>query len=118
MSDLISRKAAIDAIRASTSKYTGFMEMEMYTDDDAVEAIEALPSAQPEQQWIPCSERLPEKNCRCLTTNTAWGSFEVDFNVWINGEWLYPNEKPIAWMPLPKGYQTKILAKNLKKVSE
>ena len=48
MNDLISRQAAIDAIRASTSKYTGFMEMEMYTDDDAVEAIEALPSAQPE----------------------------------------------------------------------
>ena len=46
-SDLVSRKAAIDAIRASTSKYTGFMEMEMYTDDDAVEAIEDLPSAQP-----------------------------------------------------------------------
>ena len=45
--DLIDRQAAIDAIRASTSKYTGFMEMEMYTDDDAVEAIEALPSAQP-----------------------------------------------------------------------
>lgn len=53
--DLISRKAAIDAIRASTSKYTGFMEMEMYTDDDAVEAIEALPPAQPERmrgRWI------------------------------------------------------------------
>lgn len=48
MSDLISRQAAIDAIRASTSKYTGFMEMEMYTDDDAVEAIEGLPSAQAE----------------------------------------------------------------------
>ena len=51
MSDLISRQAAIDAIRASTSKYTGFMEMEMYTDDDAVEAIEGLPSAQPEQRY-------------------------------------------------------------------
>ena len=48
--DLIDRQAAIDAIRASTSKYTGFMEMEMYTDDDAVEAIEALPSAQPERK--------------------------------------------------------------------
>ena len=82
------------------------------------ENFEKMRPAQPEQRWIPCSERLPEKNCRCLTTNTAWGSFEVDFNVWINGEWLYPNEKPIAWMPLPKGYQTKILAKNLKKVSE
>ena len=46
--DLISRQAAIDAIRASAKKYTGFMEMEMYTDDDAVEAIESLPSAQPE----------------------------------------------------------------------
>ena len=46
--DLISRQAAIDAIRASTSKYTGFMEMEMYTDDDAVEAIEGVPSVEPE----------------------------------------------------------------------
>lgn len=51
MDDLISRRAAIDAIRASTSKYTGFMEMEMYTDDDAVEAIEGLPSAQPEPHY-------------------------------------------------------------------
>ena len=52
MSDTISRQAAIDAIRASTSKYTGFMEMEMYTDDDAVEAIEALPSADRPQGWV------------------------------------------------------------------
>ena len=52
MNDLISRQAAIDAIRASTSKYTGFMEMEMYTDDDAVEAIEALPYADRPQGWV------------------------------------------------------------------
>ena len=44
LNDTISRQDAIDAIRASTSKYTGFMEMEMYTDNDAVEAIEGLPS--------------------------------------------------------------------------
>ena len=48
MSDPIDRQAAIDALRASAKKYTGFMEMEMYTDDDAVEAIEGLSSAQPE----------------------------------------------------------------------
>ena len=53
MSDLISRQDAMDAIRTSTSKYTGFMEMEMYTDDDAVEAIKALPSAEPD---------VPERN--------------------------------------------------------
>ena len=54
--DTISRQAAIDAIRASTKKYTGFMEMEMYTDDDAVEAIEGLPSVQPELPEDICSE--------------------------------------------------------------
>ena len=65
--DLISRKAAIDAIRASTSKYTGFMEMEMYTDDDAVEAIEALPPAQPapeEFEWCrDCKEYDQDAHC-------------------------------------------------------
>lgn len=55
MSDLISRDAAIEAIRASAQKYTGFMEMEMYTDDDAVEAIIHLPSAEP--RWIPVKSR-------------------------------------------------------------
>ena len=64
MDDLISRQAAIDAIRASTKKYTGFMEMEMYTDDDAVEAIEDLPSAQP---VITCD------GCRFV------GTYDTDF---------------------------------------
>ena len=48
--DLIERRAAVEAIRASTKKYTGFMGMEMYTDDDAVEAIINLPSAQPRKK--------------------------------------------------------------------
>ncbi len=48
--DAISRQMAIEAIRASASKYTGFMEMEMYTDDDAVEAIEGVPPVQSEQK--------------------------------------------------------------------
>ena len=58
MSDLIDRQAAIDAIRASASKYTGFMEMEMYTDDDAVKAIEAVPAASP---WHRVEEELPKE---------------------------------------------------------
>ena len=98
--DLISRKAAIDAIRASTSKYTGFMEMEMYTDDDAVEAIEALPSAQPEQQWIPCSKRLPFDAGYYLTTTTY---NEVFCDYWNLNEWNR-TEQVIAWMHLPEPY--------------
>jgi hypothetical protein len=62
MSDLIDRQAAIDAIRASTSKYTGFMEMEMYTADDAVEAIEAVPAASP---WHRVEEK-PRDGQECI----------------------------------------------------
>ena len=90
------------------SVYTHYVGIGARTMEEAIELWNRRaeqPPAQPEQRWIPCSERLPEKNCRCLTTNTAWGAFEVDFNVWINGEWLYPNEKPIAWMPLPEPYK-------------
>lgn len=69
---------------------------------------EILEEAQEERQmgiWIPCSERLPEENGRYLVTNSAWGAMEVDWNAWVNGAWLYPNTKPIAWMPLPEPYK-------------
>ena len=77
--DCISRQAAIDAIRASTSKYTGFMEMELYTDEDAVEAIEGLPSAQPE--IIRC------KDCK-YATMTAIGQCKY-CDVWFPDEAEY-----------------------------
>lgn len=107
-SDLISRKAAIDAIRASTSKYTGFMEMEMYTDDDAVEAIEGLPSAQPEPRWVSCSERLPEHGGRYLISvldginrRTTVAPYLPRCKAWtMTGRMAY--WKVIAWMPLPE----------------
>jgi hypothetical protein len=70
MKDLIERQAAIDAIRASTSKYTGFMEMEMYTDDDAVEAIEGLPSVQPDlDEWCPDCKEYDSKRHYCPRFN-------------------------------------------------
>ena len=50
MNDLISRQAAIDAL----SQYP-FEKVV-----NCVSIIEELPPAQPEQRWIPCSERLPE----------------------------------------------------------
>lgn len=58
MDDLISRQAAIDAC-------IKVRELHAY---DEIEEIKHLPSAQPEQRWIPCSERLPEANGRYLVT--------------------------------------------------
>lgn len=102
--DMISRQAAIDAV----NEYLRLSEVSKTVRDMTCiqDILRRLPSAQPEPHWIPCSERLPEKNCRCLTTNEAWGLFEVDWDAWIDGQWLlYPNEKPIAWMPMPEPYR-------------
>ena len=84
--DLIDRQAAIDAIRASASKYTGFMEMEMYTDDDAVEAINGVPSVQPERKkgkWIK-EHWHGEHTRRCsacnITQTVTTYSGKVNFN--------------------------------------
>ena len=68
MSDLISRQAAIDAALTYLVEYCGAA-----FDEDMQrmlkERLDSLPSAQPEQRWIPCSEMLPEApgfvNCTC-----------------------------------------------------
>ena len=93
MGDLISRQAAIDAFHPDhdTDWYTPWI----------IETLNEIPSA---QQWIPCSERLPEKDGRYLVTNDGWGEWIVDWNAWLNGQWLY-NSEPIAWMSLPEPYK-------------
>ena len=58
MSDLISRQAAIDAAIEATKKWDGLYPQGLNC--EIQEAVNALPSAQPEPRWIPCSERLPE----------------------------------------------------------
>ena len=61
MEDLISRKAAIDAILKSKEKpeFQGFMCMEQYMPEDAIEAIMSVPSV----EISVCSEEChPELN--------------------------------------------------------
>jgi len=119
MNDLISRQAAIDALTAleepaSTARH--------------LRAIKALPSAQPEQRWIPCSERLPEIKQHVLLScygrviygrmiskdgNGGYPVFEICDSVGekrpivlettVHSE--FTTSRIIAWMPLPKGYK-------------
>ena len=65
------------------------------------EMIDSMPSAEP--QWIPCSERLPEKDGYYLTT-TCYRQVYCDF--W-NEDHFDRTEAVIAWMPLPKPYEVK-----------
>ena len=56
MNDLISRQAAIDALTALEEPAPTARHLSAIYDCE--DAIKALPSAQPEQRWIPCSERI------------------------------------------------------------
>lgn len=78
----------------------------------AFDVLEATPSVTPKQQWIPCSERLPDREM------PVWVSMcddDVLKAIWRNG-WCEPNGykvgltdgQVIAWMPRqtePQPYQ-------------
>lgn len=109
--DLISRQAAIDAVSRGCYELRGvFAECE--------KNLNELPSVQPEQRWIPVSERLPESKAAyyivtlesrdriCVLPN------DIDIARWdydrrkskISWHWC-KERKVIAWKPLPKPYK-------------
>ena len=66
-------------------------------------AMDCIPSAKPAQQWIPCSERLPEANERCLCTYEFNEGTCVDFGLYTKRGWFVSGVT--AWMPLPEPYK-------------
>ena len=46
------------------------------------------------------------KDGRYLVTNSHWGAYEVDWNIFFNNQgWLW-EKGVIAWMPLPEPYKS------------
>lgn len=85
------------------------------TKTEAIDRIYALKRwndkvlKQPEQRWIPCSERLPDRGDEVLITTVAGILYIALRN--NNGDgwqtenyYLFENEV-LAWMPLPKPYE-------------
>lgn len=64
-------------------------------------------------EWIPVTERLPDKDGEYLVTKKLryFGKTKIDVACWLlaliedgnNG--FYTNDQVIAWMPLPKAYK-------------
>lgn len=100
MDDLIRRQDVIDAIVAWTVEDRPDAEMPT----DLVGRIRGLPSAQPEPQWILCSERLPEKpNMYTVTDSKGDVARFVFTNTESSREYWLRCAK--AWMPLPEPWR-------------
>ena len=99
MDDLISRQAVLEAT-STTLKITGKENAETVYEyiKKLCDDIKALPSA---QQWIPCSERLPDQNGKYLVVGRQKAINILKFD---GGRW-YGKWGVVAWMPLPDCYQ-------------
>ena len=97
MNRLLDEQAVVDVVDFECGEWRGLAKT-------IVEKIEQLPSAQPEQRWIPCSERLPEKCGEYLVTREARGVYrylDIVKKTNISGQIA---SDIIAWMPLPEPY--------------
>lgn len=106
MSDLIDRQAAIAAVSIgalSAATVYGRTDAGATALRETIKVINALPAA---QQWIPVTERLPDTNGRYLVTNTHWGAYEVDLNIFFNNQGWLREKGVVAWMPLPEPYES------------
>ena len=100
------------------------VEIKAYT--DILKGIKEQPTVQPEPQWIPVSERLPEKTPLWKTvgylatvTCDSWEEPRTMYVKWetttVRGKevsrWtfdnrLFPSEwHVVAWMPMPEAYK-------------
>jgi len=126
MRKLIYLDTAIDAVLKESNMDDAYGYMDTKS---IVDLLNKLSSAQPEQHWIPVSERMPEDGENCLVSVRCSNNFLVDrgtystdlFNVdeedffGNRGEsgWYYLSSEygyckilnVIAWMPEPEPYR-------------
>ena len=114
MSDLIDREDLIDWLTSRIIMLKGIYGDLGGAVSGVREMVKVMPSAEPEQRWIPVTEALPEEEkksywictdtgyqCKCRWTNNTYGIYES--NKW---EWsifdIPQYTKVVAWMPLPE----------------
>ena len=125
--DTISRQAAIDAldvlcqehryrIPGKVETYSQYNEAWQDALDRAEGAIGNLPSAQPEQRWIPCKTALPKEDGQYIVTVKyehvdGYEDIYSEHGEWVDGHWDagYGHcgrvEKVLAWQPLPTPWE-------------
>lgn len=119
MSDLISRQAVFDTLieKGQNSKRYKLGEKWELDLPEIIEAINAIPSAEPEQKWIPVTEALPKNSEFVLLTirrlDKSYSQIpfiSVGYVSWNQSAWWCAhdgdcdvhNMEVLAWMPLPE----------------
>lgn len=70
------------------------------------DAVKALPSADRPQEWIPCNERLPEKNDYYLIQITNRDGSGLHMMVaWYQNNHFFTDGIAVAWMQLPQPWK-------------
>ena len=101
-----------DAVLKEIGRWIG------YLDEDMIERIEIGIKKLPEaQQWIPCSEKLPEEDGQYLITVKyvhvdGYVDIYAEHGDWADGKWdmfcfghCGEVESILAWMPLPDPWE-------------
>jgi len=113
MAEYIEKQAAIDLWH----KFQPYIAVKAMEYDNA---LAKLPSAEPEQRWIPVSEKLPEDEYVLISkkpTKLSGSKWSVGIGIRIadprsgkiqwrdSGFGVIQDDKVLAWMPLPAPYQ-------------
>lgn len=127
---MINRQKLIEEIVYTTRHDVLYGSYDCYEGNEVLaiidEIIDLIKSQPPADQWIPCSERLPEEDGSYLCTygkyhmgvyrfsNDLYSIDDYDFTDYkgvrgfyvYDSEWGYSEADYItAWMPLPKPYK-------------
>lgn len=77
---------------------------------EAEDILAKVPSAQPEQRWIPCKEQMPEPDSwaiwcsrKGLIQVARWKEDAID-HFWPN-QGFFELEDAVAWMSMPERYR-------------
>ena len=102
----------LESYKPSGNIYNGYNSIEEKIDERICYLIDEIigrVKQEPDNEWIKCSERMPEEDKEVLFVRKTWGKnkeihiggFDSKMKWWQAGSGVIKNEYVTHWMPLP-----------------